>query len=206
MLTCRSWIRGGTLLATAGLAATLLASSIEPSSAGLFSWMKGPNPGNGGGSGDSDGYGGPGLFGGGLFGGGQRGPQKPGSQAFHGDELPPDEGDASTRAWIINPALGTPTLAKANIAADQGGDREISRDRCQWRLADGAGQGDEARRDSGPEIIALHRRLEISGDLVGMSVPDEYDAARRRRGEEVPERATAFRRRASSTRAPPSRR
>ena len=31
--------------------------------------------------------------------------------------------------------------------------------------------------DSGPEIIALHRQLEISGDLVGMSVPDEYDAA-----------------------------
>ena len=100
MLTCRSWIRGGTLLATAALAAILLASSIEPSSAGLFSWMKGPNPGSsGGGGGDSDGYGGPGLFGGGLFGGGQRGPQKPGSQAFHGDELPPDEGDASTRAW-----------------------------------------------------------------------------------------------------------
>ena len=177
MLTCRSWIRGGTLLATAALAAILLASSIEPSSAGLFSWMKGPNPGNGGGGGgDSDGYGGPGLFGGGLFGGGQRGPQKPGSQAFHGDELPPDEGDASTRAWIMNPALGTPTLAKANIAATQAA---IVKYRAI--VANGGWPMVPVKAmkpgDSGPEIIALHRRLEISGDLVGMSVPDEYDAA-----------------------------
>src|SRR6476646_10197188 len=173
MLTCRSWIRGGTLLATAALAAILLASSIEPSSAGLFSWMKGPNPGNGGG--DADGYGGPGLFGGGLFGGGQRGPQKPGSQAFHGDELPPDEGDASTRAWIMNPALGTPTLAKANIAATQAA---IVKYRAI--VANGGWPMVPVKAmkpgDSGPEIIALHRRLEISGDLVGMSVPDEYDA------------------------------
>ena len=29
----------------------------------------------------------------------------------------------------------------------------------------------------GQEIVTLHRRLEISGDLVGMSIPDEYDAA-----------------------------
>jgi murein L,D-transpeptidase YcbB/YkuD len=29
----------------------------------------------------------------------------------------------------------------------------------------------------GPEIVTLHRRLEISGDLVGQSIPDEYDAA-----------------------------
>lgn len=30
---------------------------------------------------------------------------------------------------------------------------------------------------TGPEVVTLHRRLEISGDLVGMSVPQEYDAA-----------------------------
>ena len=29
----------------------------------------------------------------------------------------------------------------------------------------------------GQEVAALHRRLEVSGDLVGMSVPGEYDAA-----------------------------
>src|SRR5690349_25006487 len=100
MLTFKSLVRSGALLATAGLAATLLMSSVEPSSAGLFSWMKGPQANQGGE--DSGGYGGPGLFGGGLFGGGQRGPQQPGSQAFHGDELPPEEGDAATRAWILN--------------------------------------------------------------------------------------------------------
>jgi len=29
----------------------------------------------------------------------------------------------------------------------------------------------------GQEMVILHRRLEISGDLVGQSIPDEYDAA-----------------------------
>ena len=41
--------------------------------------------------------------------------QQPGSQAFHGDELPLTEGDAATRAWIVNPALGSPTLSTRNI-------------------------------------------------------------------------------------------
>ena len=30
---------------------------------------------------------------------------------------------------------------------------------------------------TGPQIELLHRRLEISGDLVGQSIPNEYDAA-----------------------------
>ena len=29
----------------------------------------------------------------------------------------------------------------------------------------------------GKSVELLHRRLEISGDLVGQSIPDEYDAA-----------------------------
>jgi L,D-transpeptidase YcbB len=167
-------MRGGAILATAGLAATLLMSSVEPSSAGLFSWMKGPQANQGGD--DSGGYGGPGLFGGGLFGGGQRGPQQPGSQAFHGDELPPEEGDAATRAWILNPALGTPTLAKANVAATQAA---IAKYRAivangGWPMVPATAMHPGS---TGPEVVTLHRRLEISGDLVGMSVPQEYDAA-----------------------------
>jgi len=174
MLTFKSLVRGGALLAIAGLAATLLMSSVEPSSAGLFSWMKGPQANQGGD--DSGGYGGPGLFGGGLFGGGQRGPQQPGSQAFHGDELPPEEGDAATRAWILNPALGTPTLAKANVAATQAA---IAKYRAivangGWPMVPAMAMHPGS---TGPEVVTLHRRLEISGDLVGMSVPQEYDAA-----------------------------
>ncbi|HET9573641.1 MAG TPA: L,D-transpeptidase family protein [Methyloceanibacter sp.] len=174
MLKFKSLLRGGALLATAGLAATLLMSSVEPSSAGLFSWMKGPQANQGGD--DSGGYGGPGLFGGGLFGGGQRGPQQPGSQAFHGDELPPEEGDAATRAWILNPALGTPTLAKANVAATQAA---IAKYRAivangGWPMVPAMAMHPGS---TGPEVVTLHRRLEISGDLVGMSVPQEYDAA-----------------------------
>ncbi len=176
MLTFRTFLKGGPILATAGLAAALLMSSVEPSSAGLFSWMKGPQGNQGGGGGD-DGYAGPGLFGGGLFGGGKpRGPQQPGSQAFHGDELPPDEFDAATQAWILNPPLGMPTLAKANIAATQAA---IAKYRAI--VANGGWPMVPAKvmrpGSTGPEIVVLHRRLEISGDLVGMSVPEEYDAA-----------------------------
>jgi murein L,D-transpeptidase YcbB/YkuD len=175
MLKFKSLVKGGAVLATAGLAATLLMTSVEPSSAGLFSWMKGPQ-GNQGGGGD-DGYGGPGFFGGGLFGGGKpRGPQQPGSQAFHGDELPPEEFDAATQAWILNPALGTPTIAKANVGATQAA---IAKYRSI--VANGGWPMVPAKAmkpgQTGPEIVTLHRRLEISGDLVGMSVPEEYDAA-----------------------------
>jgi murein L,D-transpeptidase YcbB/YkuD len=173
MLTFKSLMRGGAALATAGLTATLLMSSVGPSSAGIFSWMKGPQANQGG---SDDGYGGPGLFGGGLFGGRPRGPQQPGSQAFHGDELPPEEGDAATRAWILNPALGTPTIAKSNVAATQAA---IAKYRAI--VANGGWPMVPAKAmhpgDTGPEIVTLHRRLEISGDLVGMSVPEEYDAA-----------------------------
>ncbi len=172
MLTFKSLMRGGAVLATAGLAATLLMSSVAPSSAGIFSWMKGPQASQGG----DDGYGGPGLFGGGLFGGKPRGPQQPGSQAFHGDELPPEEGDAATREWILNPALGAPTIAKSNVAATQAA---IAKYRAI--VANGGWPMVPAKAmhpgDTGPEIVTLHRRLEITGDLVGMSVPEEYDAA-----------------------------
>ena len=130
MLNLQNRLRGGGILAAAGLAAALLVGSIEPSSAGLFSWMKG-RPGQyerrqSGGVQRQSGWRPFRRPGGGLFGGGQRQPQQPGSRAFHGDELPPEEGNAATQAWITNPALGTPTLSSANIAADQGRDPTLS--------------------------------------------------------------------------------
>jgi hypothetical protein len=114
MLTWKTRVRGGAFLAATGVAAILLLASAEPSSAGLFSWLKG-NPNQGGYQGgyqddNSGNSGGGGFFGGrnggGFFGGGSRAAQQPGSQAFHGDELPPEEFDAATAAWITNPALG----------------------------------------------------------------------------------------------------
>jgi murein L,D-transpeptidase YcbB/YkuD len=168
MLSLQDRLRGGGVLAAAGLAAALLVGSIEPSSAGLFSWMKGgqgnPNSDNSGGSGNQGG-----LFGGqggGLFGGGQRQPQQPGSRAFHGDELPPAEGNAATQAWIVNPELGSPTLSAANIAPTK-----AAIQRYQAIVAQGGWPA------VGSDVAVLHRRLEISGDLVGRSIPDEYDAA-----------------------------
>ena len=47
MLKWKNSVRGGTLLAATGLAAALLVMSAGPSSAGLFSWLKG-NPNQGG--------------------------------------------------------------------------------------------------------------------------------------------------------------
>jgi murein L,D-transpeptidase YcbB/YkuD len=90
--------------------------------------------------------------------------------------LPPEEFDAATQAWILNPALGTPTIARANVAATQAA---ITKYRSI--VANGGWPMVPAKAmkpgQSGPEIVALHRRLEVSGDLVGMSVPEEYDAA-----------------------------
>jgi murein L,D-transpeptidase YcbB/YkuD len=180
MLKLQSRLRGGYILVAAGLAAALLICSNQPSSAGLFSWMKGPQDAPGGGSGDSynDNQAG-GLFGGqggGLFGGGQRQPQQPGSRAFHGDELPPEEGNAATQAWITNPALGTPTLSSANIPLTK-----VAIQHYQGIVAQGGWPMVPATvmkpGSTGQAIATLQRRLEVSGDLVGSSVPGEYDAA-----------------------------
>jgi len=183
MLTWKTRVRGGAFLAATGVGAILLLASAEPSSAGLFSWLKG-NPNQGGYQGgyqdDNSGNSGGGFFGGrnggGFFGGGSRAPQQPGSQAFHGDELPPEEFDAAAAAWITNPALGTPTLASANIAATKAAIARYQAIVAQggWPMVPAVVMKPGSR---GPEIVTLHRRLEIEGDLVGQSIPEEYDAA-----------------------------
>lgn len=183
MLNLQKRLRSGGVLAAAGLAAALLIGTIEPSNAGLFSWMKGGqgNPGGGdqGGSyNDNSGGSGGGLFGGngGLFGGGQRQPQQPGSRAFHGDELPPEEGNAATQAWITNPALGTPTLSSGNIAATKAAIQHYQGIVAQggWPMVPSTVMKPGS---NGQAIATLQRRLEVSGDLVGRSVQGEYDAA-----------------------------
>jgi murein L,D-transpeptidase YcbB/YkuD len=168
------------------LAATVmfLAIIIEPVHAGLFSWLGGRQqhsydpdqdqndpssaqsspfwnnrgPWNRGSQSDSDAQ------------------QRPYSRAFHGDELPPEEGTEATRAWITNPPLGLPTLSVKNIEATKAA---IARyqdivARGGWPMVPAYAMKPGS---TGQEVVTLHRRLEVSGDLVGRSIPDEYDAA-----------------------------
>src|SRR4029079_5321538 len=106
MLTWQTRGRGGAFLAATGVAAILLLASAQPSSAGLFSWLKG-NPNQVGYQGyqddNSGNSGGGGFFGGrnggGFFGGGSRAAQQPGSQRFHSAEPPPQEFRAASAPW-----------------------------------------------------------------------------------------------------------
>jgi len=164
-------IRCGAGIAAAGLAATILIATVQPSGAGPFGLFNGRDnnqareaPQSGGNSG------GGGLFGG-LFGGGNS--LRTESHDSHKSELP--QGDPEV-AMIVNPALGTPTLAKQNIAATQAAIQKYKGIVAQggWPRVPAVAMKPGS---SGPEIVTLHRRLEISGDLVGMSVPEQYDAA-----------------------------
>ena len=118
MTTWTGFARTAALCATVALAPGLLIATSHRADAGIFSWLGGRNQNS------SDGYqqsapNGGGLFGnrgggGGIF---QPAPRAPQSGAFHGDELPPEEGTEATRQWITNPALSTPTLSTRNIEA-----------------------------------------------------------------------------------------
>ena len=103
-------------------------------------------------------------------------PRAPQSGAFHGDELPPEEGTEATRQWITNPAVGVPTLSTRNIEATK-----VAIQRYQTIVAQGGWPTVPAYAmhlgSTGQQVEILHRRLEASGDLVGQSVPDDYDEA-----------------------------
>jgi murein L,D-transpeptidase YcbB/YkuD len=171
-----AWSRfatAGALCATLALAPGLLVATSQPADAGLFTWLGGKNQ-------NSDGAAPPqnrGLFGGrgggGVF---QSAPQAPRSGALHGDELPPEEGTAATRQWITSPALGTPTLSTRNIEATKAAIQHY-----QTIVANGGWPTVPAYAmrpgSTGQAVEILHRRLEISGDLVGQSIPSEYDEA-----------------------------
>src|SRR5689334_13307397 len=114
--------RSGVALATLVGAAILAIAAPAPSQAGPFSWLLG-------GGRENDSYqdqgqdSGPSPFwnqrGAPTWnrdapGDGPRAAPQPGASAFHGDELPPDEGNAATREWITNPELGFATLSPRN--------------------------------------------------------------------------------------------
>jgi murein L,D-transpeptidase YcbB/YkuD len=162
--------RAGALTAIAGLVAALLVASVGPSSAGPFTWLKGRNQQDEGSTGNTGG-GGRGLFGG-LFGGGRGSSLSTQSTDTQASELPLGDPEVN---MILNPALSTPTLATANIAATRAAIEKYKGIVAQggWPTVPAVAMRPGSR---GPEIVTLHRRLEISGDLVGMSIPDEYDA------------------------------
>ena len=158
------------------MAAFFLVGGIELSSAGPFSWLNGknqqqqqqqqqaPSGGNqgffpffGGGRGNSQGY---------------RGGTAP-AEAPHADELPLDDPEVML---ITNPALGLPTLTSRNIEATK-----AAIEKYRSIVAQGGWPTVPAKPmkagQRGQEVDILQRRLEVSGDLVGQSVPGEYDAA-----------------------------
>ena len=176
MATWSRYATAGALCATFALAPGLLMATSQPADAGLFSWLGGKGNQGDDGSASQQNRGG-GLFGrgggGGVF---QGAPQAPRSGALHGDELPPEEGTAATRQWITNPALGTPTLSTRNIEATKAAIAHY-----QSIVANGGWPTVPAYAmrpgSTGQAVEILHRRLEISGDLVGQSIPSEYDEA-----------------------------
>ncbi len=162
--------RGAGLVSLSLGIALMLASSAAD--AGIFSWLRGNQN-----QGQPDAYQAPPPErGGGLFGGRQPQPQQPGSRAFHGEDAPPAEANAAIREWITNPALGLPTLSTSNIAATKAAIARYQAIVAQggWPMVPPYAMRPGSR---GNEVEILKRRLELSGDLVGQSVPNEYDAA-----------------------------
>ena len=173
MATWTGFARTAAFCATLALTPGLLIATSHRADAGIFSWLGGRNQNNGDYQQSPNG----GIFGGrgggGIF---QPAPRAPQSGAFHGDELPPEEGTEATRQWITNPALGTPTLSTRNIEATK-----AAIQRYQGIVAQGGWPTVPAYAmkpgSNGQPVEILHRRLEISGDLVGQSIPDQYDEA-----------------------------
>jgi murein L,D-transpeptidase YcbB/YkuD len=167
--------KSAAILATAGLTAALFAASAETASAGPFQWLTGKNQQQQQQQQPQPPSGNPGFF---PFFGGGRGNQgyraaPDVTAAPHADELPRDDPEA---ILITNPALGTPTLSTRNIEATK-----AAIERYRSIVAQGGWPMVPAKAmrpgQSGQEIVILHRRLEVSGDLVGQSIPNEYDAA-----------------------------
>jgi murein L,D-transpeptidase YcbB/YkuD len=156
------------------LAATLVLASAEPSDAGPFSWLTGknqqqqqqqqqPQGGNQGGFFP--------FFGGGRGQGAFRAAPDPTTESHKSDLTGSPEA-----ILITNPALGSPTVAARNIEATKAAIERYRAIVAQggWPMVPAMVMKPGQR---GPEIVTLHRRLEISGDLVGTSIPDQYDAA-----------------------------
>jgi L,D-transpeptidase YcbB len=177
MLSLQNRLRGGGVLAAAGLAAALLLHSAEPSKAGPFSWLTGKNQQQQQQQQPQQQQGGnPGFFP--FFGGGRGNGQgyRAGTapaDAPHASELPLNDPEVML---ITNPTLGMPTLSTKNVAATK-----AAIDKYRSIAAQGGWPTVPAKPmklgQRGQEVAILQRRLEVTGDLVGSSVEGEYDAA-----------------------------
>ncbi|HXG77895.1 MAG TPA: L,D-transpeptidase family protein, partial [Methyloceanibacter sp.] len=154
-----------TVVAVAAAAALAALSGVGAAQAGPFQWLTGKNRQQD--SEQQQQQSGPGFF---PFFGGGRGNRNQQTTAPHRDELPPDDPEAY---MITNPPLGMPTLSSRNIQATK-----LAIERYSAIVAQGGWPAVPAvvmkPGSRGPEIVTLHRRLEISGDLVGTSIPDQY--------------------------------
>ena len=168
MPTSATILTAGPRLAAAGLAATLLCVSVQPLSAGPFNMFKSRD--DQGQQATQSGSGGQGGLFGGLF-GGSRNSQQQGEVTR--SELP--TGDPEV-AMILNPGLGTPTLAPENVAATKAA---IEQYRAIVALGGWPMVAPVAMKPGrrGTNIQTLQRRLQISGDLLSVSEPGRYDAA-----------------------------
>ena len=175
MLSSKAKRRGlfcsSTGLAIAGFAVAFMFSGAPTASAGPFSWLTGKNqqqqqaPAPGGGPGTLP-----------FFGGGRGAVfrnQPDITAAPRASDLPVNDPETF---MITNPPLGTPTLSSRNIDATKAAIQRYQSIVAQggWPMVPAKAMHPGQR---GQEVAALHRRLEVSGDLVGMSVPGEYDAA-----------------------------
>jgi hypothetical protein len=111
-------------------------------------------------------FGGNGPFSGGSA---RRDPDQPTSGAFHGDDLPPQEGTEATRAWITNPELGTPTLSTNNIQSTKAAIARYEQIVAQggWPVLPAVAMKPGT---TGPQVELLHRRPR-SAAIVGKSIP-----------------------------------
>lgn len=162
-------VRYGSRLTIGGLAVALLCASVQPLSAGPFNMFKSrSSQGQPATQGSAGGNGG--LFGG-LFNGGSRNTQPQGEVTR--SELP--TGDPEV-AMILNPGLGTPTLAKGNVAATRSAIQQYQAIVAQggWPRVQPVAMKPGRR---GTNIQTLQRRLQISGDLLAGYEPGRYDRA-----------------------------
>ena len=138
--------KSGAILAAAGFAVALYATSVVPAKAGPFSWLTGKNKQQEQQQQPQQPRGNPGFLP--FFGGGrgqqpwQGGGGPDPTTAPRADELPRDDPEA---LLITNPALGSAHACHAQHRGDQGRHRAIPDDRGPGRLADSPGKSDEAR-------------------------------------------------------------
>lgn len=152
-----------TALIASGVGAVLLASGMTPARAdfmsGLQNWLGG-EPGSASNGTQASTEGRRGVW----FGRGRE------------EQVQPQGPDPFKEQWVRNPQLGFPTLASENIAQTERAIQIYQQIVAQggWPRVPELALRPGSRGD---EIVSLHKRLEISGDLYGQSVPNEYDQA-----------------------------